>query len=219
MQVLGLHGLSGPSLCDCPASLSDVFFSLGLHWIPQYVQSYSLVYFLTIWVSQVHVWHHCHHVFEIFWMKQSRPSPLCPRDNIFSIVTTNGLLSVPLSTSHLHYRRWQSGEIFQVLSTGAFTVLCHVFNGIKEDLLSSFVTFVLVSCPRICLLDVSCLLGLTLLHSAPVCCCHWDSLTRGRLAFEQEAVRGPSLFDRFCTWRHVPGDFRQPSRKCLFKRW
>ena len=46
-----------------------------------------------------------------------------------------------------------------------------------------------LSCPRVCLLDVCCLLGLTLRPSAPVCCCHQDSWTRGRLAFEQEAVR------------------------------
>ena len=55
------------------------------------------------------------------------------------------------------------------------------------DGLLSFFSF--LSCPRVCLLDVSCLLGLTLRPSAPVCCCHRDSLTRGRLAFEQEAVR------------------------------
>ena len=57
------------------------------------------------------------------------------------------------------------------------------------DLFSLFVTFVLLSCSRVCLLDVSRLLGLTLRHSAPVCSCHRDSLTRWRLAFAQEAVR------------------------------
>ena len=99
------------------------------------------------------------------------------------------MLSVPLSTSDLHYSRWQSGEICQVLSTGAFTLFCHVVHGIKEDLISSFVIFVLLSCSRVCLLDVSRLLGLTLRPSAPVCCCHRDSLTRGRLAIVQVAVR------------------------------
>ena len=43
------------------------------------------------------------------------------------------------------------------------------------------------------------LLGPTLRPSAPVCRCHWDSWTRGRLALAQEAVRCPylsvSLFD------------------------
>ena len=56
-------------------------------------------------------------------------------------------------------------------------------------LFSLFVTFVLLSCSRVCLLDVSRLLRLTLRHSAPVCSCHQDSLTRWRLAFVQEAVR------------------------------
>ena len=37
------------------------------------------------------------------------------------------MLSVPPSTSDLHYSRWQSDEICQVLSTGAFTLFCHVF--------------------------------------------------------------------------------------------
>ena len=44
-------------------------------------------------------------------------------------------------------------------------------------------------CPRGSLLDVSRLLGRTLRPSAPVCCCHQDSLTRWRLAFAQEAAR------------------------------
>ena len=37
------------------------------------------------------------------------------------------ILSVPLSTSDLHYSCWQSGENCQVVSAGAFTLLCHVF--------------------------------------------------------------------------------------------
>ena len=59
----------------------------------------------------------------------------------------------------------------------------------SEDFISFFVTFVLVSCSRVCLLDVSRLLGLTLRHFAPVCSCLRDSLTRWRLAIVQEAVR------------------------------
>ena len=39
------------------------------------------------------------------------------------------------------------------------------------------------------LLVVSRLQDLTLRPSAPDCCCFRDSLTRGRLAIEQEAVR------------------------------
>ena len=38
------------------------------------------------------------------------------------------MLSVPLSTSHLHYSSWQSGKSCQVLSTRAFTLLCHVLQ-------------------------------------------------------------------------------------------
>ena len=72
--------------------------------------------------------------------------------------------------------------------------------GVKEDLIYTFITFVLFSCPRVCLLDVSCLLGPALRPSAPVCCCHRDSLTRWRLALEEEAVRVSShSLDWFCT--------------------
>ena len=99
------------------------------------------------------------------------------------------ILSPLLSTSGLHYSRWQSGEICQVLSTGAFTLFCHVVHGFTEDFISFFVTFVLVSSSRVCLLDVLRLLGLTLRHFAPVCNCHRDSLTLWRLATVQEPVR------------------------------
>ena len=92
------------------------------------------------------------------------------------------MLSVPLSTSDLHCSRCKSGGICKVLSTGAFTLFCHDFHGFNEGLLS------FLSCPRVCLLDVSRLLGLTLRPSAPVCCCHRDSLTRGKLAVVQDAV-------------------------------
>ena len=49
--------------------------------------------------------------------------------------------------------------------------------------------FVIVSCSRVCLLVVSRLHGLTLRPFALVRGCHRDSLTRGRLASVQEAVR------------------------------
>ena len=58
-----------------------------------------------------------------------------------------------------------------VVHWGLYIVLPRV-HGFKEDLFSPFVTFVLLSCPRVCLLDVSRFLGLTLNPSAPVCCCH-----------------------------------------------
>ena len=55
----------------------------------------------------------------------------------------------------------------------------------------AFVPIALV-CLRGGLLDVSRLLGMTLRPSAPVRCCHRDSLTRGRLALAQEAARDAS---------------------------
>ena len=106
----------------------------------------------------------------------------------FSAVTTNACCSVPLSTSDLHYSRWQSGEICQVLSTGAFTLFLPFFPSLS---------LVLVSCSRVCLLHVSRLLGLTLRHFAPVCSCRRVSLT---LAIVQEAVR----FYFFCVFSIGP---------------
>ena len=78
------------------------------------------------------------------------------------------MLPVPSSTNDLHYSRLQSGEIRQVLSTGAFTLFCHVVDGTMGVSILFFVTFVLLSCSRVCLLDVSSLLGLTLRHFALV---------------------------------------------------
>ena len=131
------------------------------------------------------------------------PSPPCSRKLFDETVKTcavfpswwylldgedNCMLSVPSSTSHLRYSSWQSGEKFQVVSARAFTLLCHAFWFCLKDC-SSFFLFVSARC----LLDVSCLFGLTLRPSAPVCSCHRDSLTRGRLALEQEAVRVSSF--------------------------
>ena len=75
-----------------------------------------------------------------------------------------------------------------VVHWGLHVVLPRV-HGIKEHVLSPSVTFVPMSCPRVCLFDVSRLLGLTLRPSAPVCCCHRDSLARERLAIVQVPVR------------------------------
>ena len=43
----------------------------------------------------------------------------------------NFMLSVPSSTNDLNNSRWQSGEICQVLSTGDFTLFCHVFDSVE----------------------------------------------------------------------------------------
>ena len=99
------------------------------------------------------------------------------------------MLSVPSSTSGPHHSRLQSGGICQVLSTEVVTWFCHDVHSIKKGFLSFFVTFVMESSSRVCLLVVSRLLGQTLRHFTPVCSCHRDSLTRVRLAIVQEAVR------------------------------
>ena len=105
------------------------------------------------------------------------------------------------------------------MAAGAFVLLDYVMWFSSTGECSPYFS-VLLSFPTRCLLDVSRPLGLTLRPSVPVCCCHRDSLTRGRLAFAQEAVRGPpSLSPRLgsapvgcARW------FQAASEKCLFKR-
>ena len=127
----------------------------------------------------------------------------------------NCMLSVPFSASDLHFSCWQSGDNFQGLSTGACTLLCHVLPISMKVCSSCF----LWSCPRVCLLDVSCLFGLTLRPSAPVCCFLRDSL--GGLAVAHEAVRGPpfssigSAHDDMCPV--TSGSFREMSVQALIK--
>ena len=58
----------------------------------------------------------------------------------FSAVTTDASWLVPSSTNALTNSMWQSSEICEVLSTGAFTLFCHDVHGFTEDFLS-FVTF------------------------------------------------------------------------------
>ena len=108
MQVLGLHALQA-HLFAIVLPLCRMFFSLGLRvesspvfktffqvhlvlgaagWNPQHVRSYSLGCIPPIWVPQVLVSHHCHHVFANFWMRQSRPLLFFPRVINFSTVTT-----------------------------------------------------------------------------------------------------------------------------------
>ena len=60
---------------------------------------------------------------------------------------------------------------------------------LKTVLSSSSFLLVLLSCPHG--LSARCFPSCRpdTASSAPVCCCHWDSLTRGRLAFALEAVR------------------------------
>ena len=73
--------------------------------------------------------------------------------------------------------------------TGAFTLLCHELLTSMNVCPSSFSFFLVVDLPT--RLSARCLLSSRpdTASSAPVCCCHRDSLTRGRLVFKQEAVR------------------------------
>ena len=128
----------------------------------------------------------------------------------------NCMLSVPCSTSDLHVSCWQSGENCEAVAAGAFMLLVYALWFSSTRVLSLFICLVFL--PTRCLLDVSRLVGLTLRPSAPVCCCHRDSLTRGRLAFAQEAVRASS----FSLFGSAPVGcaqwFQAASVKCLFKR-
>ena len=101
----------------------------------------------------------------------------------------NCMLSVPFSTSDLHFRCWQSANL---PSDGcrSFHVTRLRIVVFSQRRMLSFLLCLDVLHTR-CLLHDSRLLGLTLRPSAPVCRCHRDSLTRGRMALAQEAVRGP----------------------------
>ena len=72
---------------------------------------------------------------------------------------------------------------------GPSLLFCHDVHGLKEGFLSSLSLLRGNLAPRVCLLVVSRLHGLTLRHFAPVCSCHLDSLTSWRLVIAQEAVR------------------------------
>ena len=117
----------------------------------------------------------------------------------------NDMLSVPISTSDLP---GGGCRCFHV-------VWLRIVVFFQRRVLS--LLFCLVVLPARCVLDDPRLFGLTLRPTAPVCCCRRDSLARGRLAFEQEAVRGlpsSSSFDSAgCAWW-----FQEDSEKCLFMR-
>ena len=135
------------------------------------------------------VWHHCQHVFAIPWTRQSRPSPFCLVLNTFSAVTTNACCRFRQARTTLTTADGKVAKSARCCSTGDFTLFCHVFDSRIGSFILPLCHFRVLSCSRVCLLDVSRLLGLTLRHSAPVCSCHGDSLTRWRLAFAQEAAR------------------------------
>ena len=107
----------------------------------------------------------------------------------FSLVQTTSRLwrqlHVICSIKHGQMAKWRN--LPGVVHWGLHVVLTR--GPWYQGRFNPFVTFVLLSCSSVCLFDVSCLLGLTLRHFAPVCSCHRDSLTRWRLALVQEAVR------------------------------
>ena len=112
-----------------------------------------------------------------------------PRGCTFSMAKTIACCPFHLVRVTLTFSYWQSGENCQV-AAGAFTFAwLHFLVFFKWRLPFFFACLVVL--PTRCLLDVYRLLGLTLRPSAPVCRCHRDSRTRGRLALAQEAVRGP----------------------------
>ena len=180
------------------------------------MQSCSLWCISPTWVSQVLVWHHCHHVFARSWMRQFRPSPFSPRVHNLSIETTNACC---------RFRQARAGF---TTADGklAESVRCCPLEPSRCFAMMSMVSRKVCSPFSCCLahafvlLDVSRLLGLTLRHFASVCCCHRDSLTRWRLALAQEAVRVflfsvfsiGSARDDICRW------FLAAYEKCLFKR-
>ena len=173
-----------------------------------------------IWISPVHVWHQCHHVFECSWTRQSRL-------RCFSLVLTTSRLWRQLhvvrsflSTSDLHCSRWQSGEICQVLSTGAFTLCCHVFM-VSRKIHSHPLSFCAIILPT--RLSARCLPSSRPGTASFRSCLSLPqgSLTRGRLAFVQEAVR-VFFFSVFSISSARDDMFQVISQtafeKCLFKR-
>ena len=103
------------------------------------------------------------------------------------------MLSVPSSTCDLHNSCWQGGwwplpgdSCWSLYVVQLRTVI------FRQMRMISFLSSLAVL-PTCFLLHDSRFLGLTLRPSAPVSCCHRVSLTRGRLAFSEEAVRACSL--------------------------
>ena len=60
----------------------------------------------------------------------------------------NCMLSVPFTTSDLHYSCWQSGENCQVVTAGALTLLCYAFWFCLKGGCSPYFS-VLLSFPRV----------------------------------------------------------------------
>ena len=146
MQVLGLHAPQA-RLSAFVLLLCLMFFSLGLHDESSPVSRHSSKYALfkvspvgfhntcslTLWVLSLHLGFTSAGVapfvttFRKLLDETVKTFAVFPSCLQLLDCDDNCMLSDPLSTSALHYSRWQSGEICQVFSTGAFTLFCHVF--------------------------------------------------------------------------------------------
>ena len=143
-----------------------------------------------------------HHVFASFCTRQSRPSLFFPRVDNLSIGTTNACCrfrKAPAAFTSADGKVAESARCCPLEPSRCFAMM---FMESMKVYSPSLPLFVIESCSRVCLLVVSRLLGLTLRPFAPVCSCHWDSLTHGRLAIVQEAMRVflfPVFSIGFCT--------------------
>ena len=167
-SILFLRGVA----VDMYPFLHECFFRLA-GWNPIYVQSGPLRHF-SLGLRSAGV----------------APLPPCSRKLLNETVKTfavfpswlhllngedNCMLFVPLRTSDLHCSSFQVAKSARWCPPG-LSRCCATHTGFSFKGCSFFFLVVLsrLSCLR-CLLDVSCLFGLTLRPSAPVLCCHQDS--------------------------------------------
>ena len=127
------------------------------------------------------VWHHCHHVLASSQTRQSRPLLFFPRGCIFSMVKTSVCCLRHLVRVTFTLAVGKVAKIGRWWPPGLSRCCASHFGSLRRvDPLLVFLCFFVVL-PTRCLLDVSRLSGLTLRPGADVCCCHRDSLIRGRL--------------------------------------
>ena len=117
-------------------------------WNPEFTYDRPSETFFLFPGAQVLVWHQYHHVLASSWTRQSRPLPFFPSWMYLLDGDDNCMFSVPFSTSDLHYSCWQSGENCQVVSAGAFTLLCYACWFSSKGGCSPYFS-VLLSCPRV----------------------------------------------------------------------
>ena len=192
----------------------------GSRWLESsfYKQSTLCVSFPFPWDCQVLVWHHCHHVLSSSSTRQSRHLPFFPHSCTFSMVMTIACCPCHVVRGDLHFSSWQSWR--KIAKRWLLELSCYLAT-LCGFLQNAGALLYYLSC---CLAHVLCARCFPSVRSdtASIRSClfsHWDSLTRGRLSFAQEAVRGPPPFSLFgsslfgcARW------FQAASEKCLFKR-